>query len=154
MLGRVDILKKSDINSVCFHSCRKDENHTHILQECHHDYHGNLVDTNTKKKSLVCLSFLIGWHLLISLWVSHEDYWKQKVQSFLSQYKLHVYVQGRELEVWNIWCIMWRNEKLCSHLSVNNNIMRIFQMTCSIFIILFYVVFTKRKSMYICKLNI
>ena len=70
MLGRVDILKKSDKNSVCFHSCRKDENHTHILQECHHDYNGNLVDTNTKKK--FGLSVLSYWMAFTHLFVSQS----------------------------------------------------------------------------------
>ena len=42
-----------------FHSCRKDKNHTHILQECHHDYNGNLVDTNTKKKVWSVCPFLL-----------------------------------------------------------------------------------------------
>ena len=70
MLGRVDILKKSDKNFVFFHSCRKDEKYTHILQECHHDYNGNLVDTNTKKK--FGLSVLSYWMAFTHLFVSQS----------------------------------------------------------------------------------
>ena len=125
----------------------------HILQECHHDYNGNLVDTNTKKKVWSVCPFLLDG-IYSSLCESVMRTTGNKKFKVFSHNISCIYIQGRELEVWNIWCIMWRNEKLCSHLSVNNNIMRIFQMTCSIFIILFYVVFTKRKSISICKLNI
>ena len=35
------------------------EKMNHILQECHHDYNGNLVDTNTKKKVWSVCPFLL-----------------------------------------------------------------------------------------------
>ena len=46
------------------------EKMNHILQECHHDYNGNLVDTNTKKK--FGLSVLSYWMAFTHLFVSQS----------------------------------------------------------------------------------